>query len=104
MVPVEPALQLPSLRRIPVVVATAEASWKAQEDHGIVHFLRQAGVSTEQPHLEKAGIHGKGYMVMLERNSDPIAALLAEWIERRTAPPLGRAVGTSRTISGTCPP
>lgn len=104
MVQAERARQLPNLRPIPIVVVTAEASRKAQEDHGIVDFLRQAGVPAEHLRLEEAGIHGNGHMVMLERNSDAIAALLAEWIERRTAPPLSPAVGVSCALSGTCPP
>ena len=87
MVQAGPARQLPGLRHIPVVVVTAEASWKAQEDHGTVDFLRQAGVPAEHLRLEEAGIRGNGHMVMLERNSDAIAALLAGWIERRVADP-----------------
>ena len=82
-----PARQLPNLGDVPVVVVTAEASWKAQEDHGVVEFLRQAGVPAEHLRLEEAGIRGNGHMVMLERNSDAVAALLAEWIERRAMPP-----------------
>ncbi|WP_424136620.1 alpha/beta hydrolase [Roseomonas chloroacetimidivorans] len=82
MVQAEPARQLPRLSGIPIVVVTAEASWKAQEDHGVVDFLRQAGVPADHLRLEQAGIHGNGHMVMLERNSDEIAALLADWIER----------------------
>jgi len=32
--------------------------------------------------LGEAGIHGNGYMLMLEKNSDEIAKLLACWLSR----------------------
>ena len=85
LVQAEPARQLPNLRGVPVAVVTAEASWKAQLDHGTVDFLRQAGVSVEHLRLEEHGLHGNGHMMMLERNSDEVAGLLAGWIERATA-------------------
>ncbi|WP_052401423.1 alpha/beta hydrolase [Muricoccus aerilatus] len=81
----EPARQLPNLRDVPVAVVTAEASWKAAEDHGMVDFLRQAGVPVEHLRLEEHGLRGNGHMMMIERNSDEIAALLCDWITRRTA-------------------
>ncbi len=79
----EPARQLPNLAQVPVALVTAEASWKAREDHGVVDFLRQAGVDCAHIRLEERGLHGNGHMMMLENNSDAIAALLADWIETR---------------------
>lgn len=78
----EPARQLPSLANIPVIVITAEASWMAQTGHGVVDFLVQAGVSASHLRLADHGIHGNGHMVMLEKNSDQIAKLIEEWIEK----------------------
>lgn len=85
LVQAEPARRLPNLRGVPIAVVTAEASWKAQLDHGTVDFLRQAGAPVEHLRLEEHGLHGNGHMMMLERNSDAVAALLADWIERTTA-------------------
>lgn len=85
LVQAEPARQLVNLRDLPVAVVTAEASWKAAQDHGVVDFLRQAGVAAEHLRLEEHGLHGNGHMMMIERNSDEIAVLLCDWIERRTA-------------------
>jgi pimeloyl-ACP methyl ester carboxylesterase len=85
LVQAEPPRQLPNLRNCPVAVVTSEASWKAQQDHGVVAFLQQAGVPAEHLRLEEHGLHGNGHMMMIERNSDEIAALLANWIERKTA-------------------
>lgn len=77
-----PPRQLPNLQGFPILVLTAEASWKAVEDHGTVDYLAQAGARVEHLRLEERGIHGNGHAMMLELNSDAIAALLAEWIER----------------------
>jgi pimeloyl-ACP methyl ester carboxylesterase len=85
VVQAEPARQLPNLRNCPVAVVTGEASWKAQQDHGVVAFLRQAGVPAEHLRLEEHRLRGNGHMMMIERNSDEVAALLANWIERKTA-------------------
>ena len=79
----EPARKLPNLARFPIAVVTAEASWIAQHDHGTVDFLRQAGANVEHLRLEAAGIHGNGHAMMLEKNSDEVAAYIAGWIERK---------------------
>jgi len=76
-----PARQLPNLQAFPILVVTAEASWKAAEDHGTVDFLRQAGARVEHLRLEECGLHGNGHAMMLELNSDAVAAVLADWID-----------------------
>jgi pimeloyl-ACP methyl ester carboxylesterase len=78
----EPARRLPNLAGIPIVVVTAEASWMAQDNHGVVEFLAQAGASAEHLRLEDHGIHGNGHMMMMEKNSDAIAGLICRWIEQ----------------------
>jgi hypothetical protein len=35
----------------------------------------------EPHHLGKAGIHGNG-MIMLEKNSDEVARVIADWLEK----------------------
>ena len=75
--------QLPNFQGFPILILTAEASWKAAEDHGTVDFLLQAGARVEHLRLEERGIHGNGHAMMLELNSDAVAAVLAEWIESR---------------------
>jgi len=79
----EPARRLPNFAGVPIVVVTAEASWMATDNHGIVDFLAQAGATVEHLRLEDKGIHGNGHAMMLEANSDQIAALLAGWIEEK---------------------
>ena len=79
----EPARRLPNLATIPVVVVTAQASWMAADNHAIVHFLRQAGVDAEHLRLEDKGVTGNGHAMMLEANSDAVAAVICDWIVER---------------------
>ena len=78
----EPARKLAKLANIPVLVVMSEASYHAAYDHCTVNYLRQAGVKTEFVRLAEAGIAGNGHMMMLEKNSDTIAALMADWLDR----------------------
>jgi pimeloyl-ACP methyl ester carboxylesterase len=79
----EPARTLPRLAQIPIAIVVAEASPQAHTAHCVARFLVQAGVHAEFIRLEEQGIAGNGHMMMLERNSDDIAAFLADWIEQR---------------------
>lgn len=74
--------QLPRLAGIPVVVVVTEASYHAQFDHCTVNWLQQAGVRAEYLRLADVGIHGNGHIMMLEKNSDAIAAVVAGWVEK----------------------
>jgi pimeloyl-ACP methyl ester carboxylesterase len=76
----EPPRQLTKLKNIPVLVATAEASYHAGYDHCTSKYLTQAGVANSFVRLEDAGIHGNGHMMMLEKNNLAIAAFLQKWI------------------------
>jgi acetyl esterase/lipase len=62
-------------------VVTAEASWMATDNHGTVDFLRQAGAEVEHLRLEEQGVHGNGHAMMLETNSNEVAAAIGRWIE-----------------------
>jgi pimeloyl-ACP methyl ester carboxylesterase len=76
-----PARQLVNLKNIPVLVVMSEASYHASYDHCTVKYLRQAGIGhvTFMP-LASRNIHGNGHMMMLEKNSDEIAAAMASWL------------------------
>ncbi len=82
LVQAEPARRLVNFKGIPILVVTAEASFMAQDGHGVVDFLVQAGAQAEQVRLEDEGIRGNGHMMMLETNSDEIAALLQRWLSQ----------------------
>jgi len=75
-----PARQLPNLKKVPVMVMVAEASYHAVYDHCTARYLQQAGVSTDFVQLQDHGIRGNSHMVMLERNSLEIARLIDQWI------------------------
>jgi pimeloyl-ACP methyl ester carboxylesterase len=79
----EPARQLVNLARIPILLVTGEASFRAQYDHCTAKFLTQAGVKNDHVRLERVGIHGNGHMMMLERNNLAIAAYMENWLRRK---------------------
>jgi hypothetical protein len=43
--------------------------------------LRAAGVRADELNLPKMGIRGNSHMLMMDRNSDEIAALVQRWLE-----------------------
>lgn len=76
----DPPRQLSNLKGIPVVIVTAEASYHAVYDHCTAKYLTQAGVTNTRLRLADAGIHGNGYMMILEKNSVEIASAIDKWI------------------------
>jgi pimeloyl-ACP methyl ester carboxylesterase len=79
---VEPARQLPNLQKMPVLVLTSEASYHAPYDHCTVKYLRQAGVQASWIKLADRGIHGNSHVMMLEKNSKQIAAVIIAWTNK----------------------
>jgi pimeloyl-ACP methyl ester carboxylesterase len=78
----EPARKLVNLRSTPILIVTSEASYHAPYDHCTVRYLAQAGVKSTFVRLPDVGIHGNGHMMMLEKNSDAIAGVMADWLDR----------------------
>jgi pimeloyl-ACP methyl ester carboxylesterase len=78
----QPARQLPTLQRIPIVIVASEASYHAGYDHCTAKYLTQAGVANTFVRLEDVGIHGNGHMMMIEKNNAKVAAFLESWISR----------------------
>ncbi len=77
--------RLPRLATVPIAVVTAEASFRASSDHCTTDFLAQAGVPVEHIVLAGRGVHGNGHMMMLESNSDAIAAVIQDWLGHAVA-------------------
>ncbi len=75
--------RLVHLAGVPTVIVTAEASYHAAFDHCTVNYLRQAGVEADFIRLEDAGLRGNGHMMMIEKNSDEIAAMINDWLNRK---------------------
>jgi pimeloyl-ACP methyl ester carboxylesterase len=80
----EPARTLPNLAKVPAVIVTSEASFRATMDDCTGAFLEQAGAKPDRLRLAEQGIHGNGHMMMLESNSDQVADAIIAWIETRT--------------------
>jgi pimeloyl-ACP methyl ester carboxylesterase len=75
-----PPRRLVNLADKPVLLLTGEASYHAVYDHCTARYLRDAGVPVTFVRLEDRGIRGNGHMLMLEKNSLDIAALVADWL------------------------
>jgi pimeloyl-ACP methyl ester carboxylesterase len=75
----EPARQLPNLQKMPVLVVTSEASYHAPYDHCTVKYLHQAGVDASWIKLADRGIHGNSHVMMMEKNSKEISAIIIAW-------------------------
>jgi pimeloyl-ACP methyl ester carboxylesterase len=82
----EPARKLANLKAIPTLQMSAEASFGAPTAHCNAAFLEQAGVAVDLIRLADIGIRGNGHFLMLEKNNLEIAAVIADWLERRVTP------------------
>jgi pimeloyl-ACP methyl ester carboxylesterase len=78
----EPARKLPNLKNIPILIVSSEASYHAAYDHCTAAYLTQAGVPNTFIRLPDVGVHGNGHMMMLEKNSDAIAAVMEGWLAK----------------------
>jgi pimeloyl-ACP methyl ester carboxylesterase len=79
----EPAHKLINLKNIPTLQMSAEASFGAPTAHCNASFLKQAGVAVDFVRLADVGIRGNGHFLMLEKNNLEIAAVIADWLDRR---------------------
>ena len=80
----EPARKLVNLK-MPIVVLMSEASYHAPYDHCTVKFLQQAGVKPDFIKLADLGIKGNSHVMMQEKNSKEIAAVIYGWLEKSVA-------------------
>jgi pimeloyl-ACP methyl ester carboxylesterase len=69
-------------KRIAVVIGTDDPDHPIEMDKSIVDWLNQNGAKAELITLGDRGIKGNGHMMMIEVNSDQIAGLLIEWLEK----------------------
>jgi pimeloyl-ACP methyl ester carboxylesterase len=82
----EPARKLPVIGDRPILIVTAEASFYASYNHCTVSYLEQAGVKPTHIRLADVGLHGNGHMMMMEKNSDAVAKVVADWLDRTMKP------------------
>lgn len=81
----KPVRKLPCLQRMAHAVITTECSPHSLYDWATVKFLQETGTQVEHIELAKQGIHGNGPLCFLERNSNQVAAVLHNWIQRNVA-------------------
>jgi pimeloyl-ACP methyl ester carboxylesterase len=78
----EPARKLVAVGDRPIIYIATEASFYAPYNHCTVAYLKQAGVNVSFVKLADIGIHGNGHMMMMEKNSDVIAQLIVDWLDK----------------------
>ena len=82
----EPAHKLINFKNIPTLLMSAEASFGAPTAHCNAAFLKQAGVPVDFIRLADISIRGNGHFLMLEKNNLDIAAVIADWLDKRVTP------------------
>ncbi len=82
----EPLKKLVNFRNIPTLQMSAEASFGAPTAHCNAKFLESAGVPVDFIKLADIGIRGNGHFLMLEKNNLEIAAVIADWLDKRVTP------------------
>jgi hypothetical protein len=80
----EPARKLVGMTQ-PMLILGAEASFYAGYNHCTVEYLEQGGVHPTFIRLADIGIHGNGHMMMEEKNSDQIAGVISDWLDKNRA-------------------
>lgn len=76
----QPARQLANLKKTPILVLSAEASYHAPYDHCTVQYLQQAGVTPTWIKLADKGVRGNSHMMMVEKNNKESAAVIKDWL------------------------
>ena len=69
-------------KRILVITGTDDLDHGREVDGAIVTWLKANGAEAEFYFLGDRGIVGNGHMLMLEENSDAIAGIIMDWLER----------------------
>lgn len=95
LVLVEPAAvgdpaKIAALRNIPVLMVygdyiAQDSRWPTIRANGVrfAEQIRAAGGSVDVVDLPEIGIRGNSHMIMMDRNSDQIAALVQKWLTER---------------------
>jgi hypothetical protein len=83
----EPARKLVAVGDRPVLYLASEASFYAPYNHCTVGYLKQAGVDVSFVKLADIGLHGNGHMMMMEKNSDAIAQVIVDWLDKAVPAP-----------------
>jgi pimeloyl-ACP methyl ester carboxylesterase len=77
-----PARQLPNIQRVRILYLSSEAGYNTLWDPCTTRYLTQAGVNFTWIRLQNIGIHGNSHFMFIEQNSDQVAGVVLDWIER----------------------
>jgi len=69
-------------KRVLVLTGTNDIDHTRAIDGATARWLTEAGAKADFIYLGDRGIVGNGHMLMLEENSDAIAALILDWLEQ----------------------
>ena len=84
------AAKVAALRNIPVLMVygdyiAGDSRWPTIRANGVrfAEAVRAAGGFVDVVDLPEIGIRGNSHMIMMDRNSDQVAQVVQEWLERR---------------------
>jgi pimeloyl-ACP methyl ester carboxylesterase len=78
----EPARQLPNIARVRILYLSSEAGYNTLWDPCTTRYLTQAGVRFNWTRLQNIGIRGNGHFMFIEQNSDQVAEVVLDWLEK----------------------
>jgi pimeloyl-ACP methyl ester carboxylesterase len=84
---VPPARKLVNVAKVPILLLTAPSGYNTEWDPGTNRYLLQAGVKHTWLRLENIGIKGNGHFMFIEKNSDQVAGVVLNWIEKNVKEP-----------------
>ena len=65
-----------------VLLGSEDIDHPREVDEAIVFWLREQGAAADFCYLPDRGIVGNGHMMMLEKNSDDLADIMIDWLDR----------------------
>src|SRR4051794_38984120 len=74
-------------KRVLVITGTDDLDHAREVDGAIVTWLNRNGAKADFCFLADRGIVGNGHMLMLEDNSDEIAGIILDWLEKPATSP-----------------
>ena len=74
-------------KRVLVITGSADLDHPREVDGAIVDWLNGNGAKADFCFLADRGIVGNGHMLMLEDNSDEIAGIILDWLEKPATSP-----------------
>ena len=74
-------------KRVLVITGTDDLDHAREVDGAIVTWLNGNGAKADFCFLGDRGIVGNGHMLMLEDNSDEIAGIILDWLEKPATSP-----------------